>query len=137
MASLTNYAVQQLNLEMKDGSGTIPTTFYAALMKTSPALDGTGGVEVDSGVNTWYARIAATMDTVSLSGRSLSNTSAILFTASAADAVSGNIVSLCIFDALTSGNCWFILPLTTQMAIGIGSLVNFPIGQAVVEFTTT
>ena len=56
MASFTNYACQQIHLMMKDGSGTIPTSYYAAMFKVTPALDGTGGTEVDPLVNTWYAR---------------------------------------------------------------------------------
>ena len=83
MAALTNYAVQQINLEMKDGTGTIPSTYYAAAMKVMPGLDGTGGTEIDPGVDTWYARQAVTLDTPSLAGRSMANAAAIEWTASA------------------------------------------------------
>jgi hypothetical protein len=136
MAFMMNYACQQFFLEAKDGTGVIPTTYYIALMKTSPALDGTGGVEVDSAVNTWYARQAVTWAAPSLSGRNMANSVAVTHAASAASAISGNIVSLVAFDALTSGNAWFLMPLTTQLSVGLASLVQFPIGQIVLEFTT-
>lgn len=137
MASWTNYAIQQIHLEMKDGSGTIPSTYYAAMMKTTPALDGTGGVEVDSAVNTWYARQALTLAAPSLSGRSIANSAVCTFTASAPDAISGNILSLVWYDALTSGNAWLIMPLTTVITVGIGTPVSFPIGQLIHEVLST
>lgn len=137
MASFTNYAWQQIHLKMKDGSGTIPTSYYAAMFKVTPALDGTGGTEVDSAVNTWYARQALTLGTPSLSGRSIANSAVSTFHASAPDAISGNIVSLGWYDASTSGNLWLIMPLTTPLTVGIGSLVSFPVGQLIHEGLTT
>lgn len=133
-ATLTDYGVNQILLEMKDGSGTIPTTFYAALFSVTPALDGTGGTEINSATHAWYERQAATMDTIS--GRTLANLSAVNFTNSAATAP-GTMLSLGLFDALTVGNLWWVLPLTTPLVIGVGSQVNFPIGQIVAEFTST
>jgi len=137
MASWSNYAINQIHLEMKDGTGTIPTTYYAAMFKVTPALDGTGGTEVDSAVNTWYARQALTLAAPSLSGRSIANSVACTFHASAPDAISGNIVSLGWFDAATAGNLWLIQPLTTQLSVGIGSQVIFPIGQLIHEVLST
>jgi hypothetical protein len=133
-ASLTTFAVNQILLEMKDGTGTIPTTFYAALFSTTPGIDGTGGVEISSGAHTWYGRQDATLDTIS--GRTIANTSAVTFTNSAGSAA-GTMLSLGLLDASTSGNLWWILPLTTPLTIGVGSQVNFPAGQIVAEFTST
>ena len=47
MASWLNYACYQIHLELKDGSGTIPTTFYAALM--TPRLFG-GEIQNEPGI---------------------------------------------------------------------------------------
>jgi hypothetical protein len=137
MASFTNYAVQQIHLEMKDGTGTIPTAYFAAAMKVMPGLDGTGGTEIDSAVNTWYERESITFATPSLAGRSMANSAEISWTSSAATAVSGNIVGVVIYDDITAGNAWLLLPATNQIAVGIGSPLKAAIGQLVSEFTTT
>jgi hypothetical protein len=136
MASLSNYAVQQLHLEMKDGSGTIPTTYYAAAMKVMPGLDGTGGTEIDAAVNTWYARQAVTLGTPSLAGRSIANSAIINWASSAASAVSGNVVGLCLYDALTSGNLWLLSPFTNAITVGLASPLSIPVGQFINELTT-
>lgn len=137
MAALTNYAVQQINLEMKDGTGTIPSTYYAAAMKVMPGLDGTGGTEIDPGVDTWYARQAVTLDTPSLAGRSMANAAAIEWTASAGTTVSGNIVGTVLYDAPTGGNAWVLSPATNQITVGTGSPLRIAIGQLVIEYPTT
>jgi hypothetical protein len=138
MASMTDYAGYQFHLEMVDGSGTIPSTFYVALLRATPSLvTGAGGSEVDSAVNTWYARQLATWDTASSSGRSLSNTSTVQHTAAAASAVSGNITCLGIYDAVTAGNLWFVLPLTSVLTIGLATPVIWPAGQIVHEWLAT
>lgn len=137
MASLSNHAVQQFHLEMKDGTGTIPTSYYAAAMKVMPGLDGTGGTEIDSAVNTWYARQAITYASPSLAGRSMANSAEISWTASAASAVTGNIVGVVVYDHATAGNPWLILPATNVISVGLGSPLKAAIGQLVSEFTTT
>lgn len=139
MASLTNYAVQQFHLEMKDGSGTIPTTYYACAMKVMPGLDGTGGTEIDPAVNTWYARQAITYGTPSLAGRSMASGAEISFTSSAASAVSGNVVGIAVSDSGTvgAGNFWLLDPATNPITVGIGSPLKIATGQLVNEFTTT
>lgn len=139
MAALTNYAVQQINLEMKDGTGTIPSTYYAAAMKVMPALDGTGGTEVDPGVNTWYARVAVTLDTPSLAGRSMANADEISWHSSAPDAITGNIVGTVLYDDATygMGNAWVLAPATNQISVGIGSPLKIAVGQLVIEYPTT
>lgn len=137
MASFTNYAVQQIHLEMKDGTGTIPTTYYAAAMKVMPGLDGTGGTEIDSGVDTWYARQAVTFGAPSLAGRSMANSAEIVWTNSAGTTVSGNIVGVVLYTASSGGNAWQLLPATNQISVGSGSPLKAAIGQLVSEFTTT
>ncbi len=138
MASITNYGAYQFHLELKDGSGTIPTTLYAALLRATPSLvDGTGGNEVDVAVNTWYERVDGTMDTASSGGRSLVNTSTVTFDAAAPTAVTGNITCIGLYDALTVGNLWFVLPLTSALTVGVGTPIIFPAGQLVHEFLST
>jgi hypothetical protein len=141
MASMTDYAGYQFHLEMVDGSGTIPSTFYVALLRATPSLvDGTGGNEVDPAVNTWYtARPDATWNTASSSGRSLSNTSTVQHTASAASGISGNITCLGIYDSATplAGNLWFVLPLTSVLSVSVATPIIWPAGQIVHEWLAT
>lgn len=137
MASFTNYAVQQIHLEMKDGTGTIPSTYHAAAMKVMPALDGTGGTEIDSGVDTWYSRKTVTFAAPSLAGRSMATSAEIEWTSSSLTAVSGNIVGVVLYDDPSAGNAWLLLPATNQISVGIGSPLKAAIGQLVSEFTTT
>jgi hypothetical protein len=136
---MTDYAGYQFHLELvAAASGTIPDVFYVALLRATPSLvTGSGGSEVDSAVNTWYARQLATWDTASSAGRTLTNTSTVQHAASAATAVTGNITCLGIYDALTSGNLWFVLPLTSALTIGVGTPVIFPAGQIVHEWLAT
>lgn len=134
-AIYTTYAVQQFMLEMKDGSGTIPTSYYLAAYTVLPSVSltsGLGGTEVNSAVNTWYARQAITLG--SPSGRTQTQTNLITFTNSAASAVSGAIVGCAVVDHLTAGNVWIVLPGTTLITVGIGSQLIVPIGQMIMEF---
>ena len=137
MAVWLNYALQQIHLEMKDGSGTIPTTYYACAMKVMPANDGTGGTEIDPAVDTWYARKAITFDTPSLAGRSMANAAEIVWTSSSLTAVSGNIVGVCVSDNSTvgAGNFWWALPATNAITVGIGSPLKAAIGQLYSQFS--
>jgi hypothetical protein len=139
MASMTNYAGYQLHLEMAlNSSGTIPETYYAALLRASPSLvDGNGGNEVSSATNTWYIRKLITFDTASSAGRTLVNTSTVTFDTAADDAVSGAITHIGVYDAETSGNLWFVLPMTSPLTIGIGTPVIFPAGQLIHEWLAT
>jgi hypothetical protein len=138
MASMTNYAGYQFHLELVDGSGTIPNTFYAALLRALPSLvDGSGASEVDAAVNTWYERVDATWNTASSAGRTLTNTGTVTFDAAAPTAVTGAITYIGIYDALTVGNLWFVLPMTSPLTIGVGTPVIFPAGQLVHEWLAT
>ena len=137
-AIYTTYAVQQFLNEMKDGSGTIPTSYFAAAYTVAPIIDGgTGGTELSSaggGPHSWYARQALAYATPS--GRTMANSGIITFTSSSPTAVTGNVVALVIADSGTigAGNIWIILPLTSPIAVGIGSQLIFPIGQILQEF---
>lgn len=132
-AIYTDYAVQQFLKEMRDGSGTIPTSYWAALFTTTPNLAGAGGVEVSVG---WYSRQPLTY--AAPSGRSMANSAAVTFTSSAASAIPSDVVSLGIFDddGSPSGNLWIILPLTVPLSVGIGSQVIYPIGQIIQEYAS-
>lgn len=128
----TDYAVGEILKELRNSGGTFPTTWYAGLFTTAPNAAGTGGVEVSVG---WYSRISFTW--AAHSGRTMANSSAVSFATSAASAIPSPVVALGCFDALTSGNLWHILTLTTPLTVGIGSQVNFPIGQIIQEFPNT
>lgn len=131
----TNYAVTELLKELKDSSGTFPGTWYVGLFTTAPNSAGSGGVEIAaSPTHTWYAR--QTLTWAAPSGRTMSNSNAISFTTSAPTAP-GTVVAIGLFDASTSGNLWHVLTLTTPLVIGVGSVVNFPIGQITQEFNAS
>lgn len=134
----SNYAVQQIYLEIKDGSGTFPGTLYAALFTTAPGLDGSGGSEIDAGTYTWYERKAVTWASPSLAGRTMANSAAVTFTSAATPVPSPLLVThMGLMTASTSGNLWRLLQLTTPISIGLNSKVEFPIGQIVIEQKTT
>lgn len=140
-AIYTTYAVQQFLKEMRDGSGAIPTTYYAAAYTVAPIIDGgTGGTEIPSaggGPHSWYAR--QLLAYAAPSGRTMANSGIITFTSSSLTAVTGNVVALAITDdsATGGGNIWIILPLTSPIAVGIGSQLIFPIGQILQEFAAS
>ena len=135
-AIYTTHAVQQFLLEMKDGTGTIPTSYFASAWLTAPAIDGTGGSEINAGSHSWYAR--QSLSYASPSGRSMANSGAITFTNNSPTAP-GTVNALVIADNVTpgAGNLWIILPLTAPITVGIGSQLIFPIGQIVQEFSAS
>jgi len=134
----SNYAVNQIYLEIKDGSGTFPGTLYAALFTTAPGLDGAGGTELNSLVETWYARQAVTWASPSLAGRTIANSAEVSFTTDADPMPSPKTVTyMGLMTAVTSGSLWRLLQLTTPIVVGLHSVVKFPIGQIVMEQKTT
>ncbi len=139
-AIYTTYAVTQFLNEMRDGTGTIPTSYFAAAYTVTPIINGgTGGTEIPSaggGPHSWYARQALAY--ASPSGRTMANSGIITFPTSNS-VVTGNVVALAITDSGTTGggNIWVILPLTSPVAIGIGSQLIFPIGQILQEFAAS
>lgn len=131
----TTLAVAEILKEIKDGSGTFPSTWDAACFTTTPAIDGTGGVEINSGTHTWYSRKSIAF--ASPSGRTMANSGAVSFTTSATSSLGASpIVSLGIFAGGTN-NLWIILPLTSPLSVGINSVVNFPVGQITQEFAAS
>lgn len=131
----TDYAVGEMLKELRNGGGTFPSTWYVGLFTTTPTSAGTGGVEIASSpTHTWYARQTAPW--AAPSGRTMANSGAVTFTSSSPTAA-GTVSALGYFDALTSGNLWHILILTTPLTIGVGSLVSFPIGQIIQEFNAS
>lgn len=132
----TNYGAGQILTALRNDSVTFPSSsWYAGLFLVTPAIDGTGGTEIASSpTHTWYAR--QLLAWAAPSGRTMSNSGALTFHASSPTAP-GTVLSLGIFDAVTSGNLWHILTLTSPLAIGVGSQVIFPIGQIIQEFSAT
>jgi hypothetical protein len=111
----TDYAVGELLKELRNSGGTFPGTWYVGLFTTTPTSAGTGGVEIAS---------------------SPTHSNAITFTSSSPTAP-GTVTAIGLFDALTSGNLWHVLTLTTPLTIGVGSLVSFPVGQIIQEFNAS
>jgi hypothetical protein len=133
-AIYTNLAVTEILKEIKDGTGTFPSTWDLACYTVTPALDGTGGTEIPSGTYTWYARRAITF--AAPSGRTLANSNTVTVTSNATLALPTPIVSVGILAGSTN-NIWIILPLTTPVGVNLTSQVVFPIGQIIQEFSAT
>lgn len=119
------------NRAFRNTAGTWPSVVYLGLFKTPPILDGSGFVEVTTSDLTGYARQTATF--AAPSSRTISNSVACLFSASAAVPGGTFVVTHAgIFDASTAGNLMAYGALTSPLSIGVGSLVNIPIGQLVI-----
>lgn len=132
---LSTYAVGMIHGRwLRNAAGTFPSTIYLCLLTTAPsALDGTGYVELSPATYTWYGRQAATIGAPV--GRTFSNSSAVLFSASATILVPNPVTHFMIADSATygAGNVWAWGQLTSPISIGVGSPVNFPIGQLVFD----
>lgn len=130
---LSTYAVQMIgNRWLRNTAGTFPATIYMALLTTAPtALDGSGYVELNPATYPWYGRQAATIGAPS--GRTFANSGAVLYSASATVLVPVPVTHAMIVDSATygAGNVWAWGQLTSPISIGVGSPVNFPIGQLV------
>lgn len=111
----------------RNTAGTWVATLYLALYKSSPALDGTGGVEFTTADFTTYARQPIGMGAPS--GRVFTNDTAALFTTSATMGTPATATHYAIFTALTGGTMDAYTALTSPLLIGSGTPVNFPIGS--------
>jgi hypothetical protein len=105
------------------GSGL--TTGYIALFTTTPANDGTGGVEVSGGS---YARqgLSGTSGWTAQSGSNptaMKNNTAVNFPTATANW--GTIVGVGVYDASTSGNLLWVGALTSSVVINSGDVLQF------------
>lgn len=122
------YANAALNHFVRGVTQSAPASRYVALYTLAPLPDGSGGVEVAAAD---YARQALTTATAAALAK-VTNTSIVTFVNSAA-AAWGTIVAFAVFDAATGGNVIFHGLVAPNLVVGIGSPVNVPIGQLVVE----
>ncbi len=121
MADFSDFLENELlDHVFRNSAYTPPAAVYLALYTAAPT-DAGGGTEVSTG---GYSRQAITFGAAS--GGAIANTSAVEFTASAANF--GTIVAVGIFDASTSGNllAWNEI---TSVVINEGDTLNFPIGD--------
>lgn len=126
MSALSDYAEKLLlDWVMTTGAATRPTAWYVALYTVAPTDSG-GGTELTSGVN-GYARKSVTFAAATSGAGTTSNTNAVSFTA--AGGAWGTIVSIGIFDALTSGNLLWHGSLTASKTIADGDTLEFAIGN--------
>jgi len=127
MSSFSDYTENAvLNHVFRNTALTSPAAVYLALYTVTPT-DAGGGTQVTGG---GYARQAITFGAPS--GGSISNTSAVSFTASGASF--GDIVAVGIFDASTGGNLLAWDGITTA-TVGDGDTINFAIGNITVTLT--
>lgn len=108
---------------------TAPATVYIALFTATPGEAGPG-TEVTGGS---YARKAVTNNATNwpaASGGSKSNGTDITFTT--ATASWGTVTSFGIFDASTSGNCFYYGDLAAPKAVGSGDPFSFLAGNIVI-----
>jgi hypothetical protein len=113
---------------------TMPATMYVALATTSSSDTGCG-TEVATGS---YARVAVTSSLANWAGTqaagsttastgtsgTTSNNGTITFPTPTAGW--GTVVSVCVFDASTSGNMLWYSTLTVSKTINTGDVVDFP-----------
>ncbi len=135
--ALTDYAENKIIDALLRGQALgAPVTMYIGL-DTVACTDAGGGTEVTGGA---YARVAVTSSlanwagtqsagsTVASSGTggTTSNNAAVPFVTPTASW--GTVVSLRFWDALTAGNAWIWITLTSSQTINTGNTVSFPIG---------
>jgi hypothetical protein len=130
----TDYMQDALNDHyFTDAAFTATSPYYVAAWTTAPGEDGTGGTEVTGGS---YARVSSTSaDWGSASAGDISNTSTITFPT--ATASWGTVVALTINSASSGGNDWFVIPLTSSIAIGIDDVLSFTSGNITVSLSWT
>lgn len=111
-----------------------PATLYLALFTTTPAEDGTGGVEVDTADWTNYARVAITNDNTKWgrTGSVVSNLADIDFGAAVIAGANPDIVGFALFDAATGGNQTHQGDLAAPKTIQNGDPVKVPAGSLTV-----
>ena len=118
----TNFASQKvMDYVLKGTTFTRPTNFYLALFTTTPALDGTGGVEVSTS-GTGYGRVVIDSATgwSAATGVNMTYTNTGDLTFGLPTANWGTIVSAGLFDASTAGDLWFISNLSVPRAVNNG-----------------
>lgn len=103
---------------------------YLRLWLVLPGDDGTGGTEVSGGS---YAaeEISGNFPTVSGTDRSVSNDTAVTFTAATADW--GDVVGYTISDASTGTNFHVIVPLDGTVTVASGATATFAVGSIVLS----
>ncbi len=111
-----------------------PTSLYFGVSTTSPVNDGTNVTEP---VGNNYSRVLVSNSdktnwTVAASG-SLSNATAITFPESSGSW--GTVVSVVIYDALTSGNLWFYDTLTPSRAVATNTTIYFSASGVTISMT--
>ncbi len=108
---------------------TSPSNVYVGLFTTSPAEDGTGGVEVTGGS---YARqvISFTAPSQLSGGAFTSNASTISFPV--ATSGWGTITTIGIFDDANAGNLLYVGPAGTPKTVATGDQLTFPTGALTV-----
>lgn len=121
MADLSDYLENKiLDHVLRNATYTSPSAVYLALYTSAPT-DAGGGIQVSGN---GYARKAITFGAAS--GGSITNTTAVEFTASGGNF--GTIVAVGVFDAATAGNL-LMWKTITSVAINNGDTLNFPIGD--------
>ena len=131
MASFSDYTENLvLTWLFTTDSVTRPTAWYVGLFTAAPSDTG-GGTEVSGSA---YARTATGTITVSGTGTTATNGSAIEF-AAASGGNWGTVTHAAIFDASTGGNMLAWAPLTTSRTINDGDVFRIPASSLTVTLT--
>jgi hypothetical protein len=131
MSSFSDYTENLvLNYLFTTETATRPTAWYVGLFTSAPSDTG-GGTEVSGSA---YARKATGTITVSGTGTTATNGSAIEF-AAASGGSWGAIGWAAIFDASSGGNMLAWAPLTTSRTINDGDVFRIPASSLTVTLT--
>lgn len=124
--SKSNYYEAAVLNVLGGSSITAPATVYIGLFTASPGEAGPG-TEVTGGS---YARVAVTNNTTNwpaAAGGAKSNGTDIVFPT--ATGAWGTVTSFGIFDASTSGNCFYYGDLTTPKVVASSDIFKFVTGN--------
>ncbi len=133
--SVSTYAANK-NLNAWFGSVALgaPATFYVALSTSTPNPDGSNVTEpVSLGYNRVSISNGDKTNWTTATTASLSNSTAVTFPESTGSW--GTIVSIVLYDALTSGNMLFYDTLTPSRAVAINTTVYFAASGITISMT--
>lgn len=128
MTAMTDFLEEALlDHVLKISAYTVPTNLYVALWTTTPADDGTGGVEVTGGS---YARQLCNGWGAGAADNERSNTAALTFP----NMPAVTVVGASIQDHITNlANMLFVGALTAPVAMTLGNDFVFAIGAIDVQ----
>ena len=126
LSGFTDYLSDKILNHLRGNAAfTMPAGLYVGLFSAAPTAAG-GGTEVTTTIRV-AGRLAATFGAPSAvtAGRSIANTAAVDYGASAGAA---SVTHFGVFDAASAGNLLWYAPVPTPLSITTGINVSFAIG---------